>query len=451
MTMSMLRVSLLSAASLALLSSAADAASFYIQEQSVSGMGTAFAGAVADTPDASTVFYNPAGMTELDRLEFYIGGNLLLPNANYNDTGSTRASTLGGGTVAALGPASPDNPFDAAVVPNAFLSVPVLQDKLWFGLGVTAPFGLTNEYDTDFVGRYNSSENELTVIDVAPSLAYKVNPWLSIGGGVNVQHANAKLENAIPNPVLALQSTATDGRADLSGDDTSVGYNIGLQLKPVEGTKIGMHYRTGVSHTLEGRLVTVLPTALPGGLAGLSGVSLRSNGSAELDLPNIASLGLSQKVGDKFTLLGSVNWYEWSNFDDIPILTDANAVQAAAFRSVEQGYVNTWGVAIGGRYDVNEKLQLKAGFQYDQTPTVDEFRSTRIPDGDRTWYAAGLTYAITEGISVDLSGMYVDVSKEDIDITDTVTYAPGVTTTNRTVGETDGSVAIISTGLRFRF
>jgi long-chain fatty acid transport protein len=297
---------------------------------------------------------------------------------------------------------------------------------------------LANEYERDFVGRYNSTESELTVMDIAPSLAYKVNDWFSIGGGLNVQRASAKLENAIPAPG-ATQSTTTDGMTDLSGDDVTVGFNAGILLKPVQGTKIGVHYKQGISHTLEGRVINRLP--ISGALGALSGTSSRIAGNAELDLPAIASFSLSQKVGNNLTLLGSANWNEWSNFDDIPVKTTTLSI-------TEQGYKNTWSFAIGARYDVNEKLQLKAGFQYDPTPTVDEHRSTRIPDGDRKWYAAGLTYNLNEQLSFDLSGTYVDVSKEKINITD---ISPVASTRSRTVGETEGSVGIISTAIRYKF
>jgi len=430
-----LRVSLLSAACLATLPSFAMAASFYIQEQSVSGLGTAFAGAAADTQDSSTVFYNPAGMTELPRMEMQAGVNVLLPDAKFRNAGST-----GGAISAPIPGTNSDNPFEVSAVPNLFFSVPVADHPIWFGVAVTAPFGLANEFDKDFVGRYNSSQSELAVIDIAPSVAWKAADWLSIGGGINIQHADAHLENAIPAPGVA-QTTSTDGLADLSGDDVSVGYNLGVLVKPIDGTKIGLHYKQGVSHTLEGRLINRLP--ISGALGVLSGTSSRVGGSAELDLPDIASLGVSQKVGDDWTLLGSLNYYKWSNFGDIPVRLD-NGLSS----STKQGYEDTWGFAIGTRYQVNERLQLKAGFQYDPTPTVDQFRSTRIPDGDRKWFSAGVSYDLNENLSLDLSGTYVDLSKEKINIRDVSPVANTVTVTR---GTTEGNVGIVSGAIRYRF
>ncbi len=435
--------SLLLAACLSPLAATANAASFYLQEQSVSGLGTAYAGAVADTEDASTVFYNPAGMTELDSLEFYVGGSILLPNAHFKNEGSiVNSGAATGGTFLATKGNDGGNPFNAEVVPHAYLSAPVLQDKLWLGVGISAPFGLANDYEDDFVGRYNSTENELSIIDLAPSAAWKVNEWLSIGGGANIQFAKATLKNAIPSPAtVGGPTSATDGETRLRGDDVTTGYNLGFQVKPWDGTKIGVHYREGVSHTLEGTLRNVLPT----NIGPSSNAVITVPGSAELDLPNILSTGISHKVTPDLTLLGSANWYEWSNFDDIPVNTPLG------FSSTEQGYKNTWGFAFGGRYQLNDRLLLKAGVQYDQTPTVDEHRSTRIPDGNRFWLTTGATYAFTDQITLDLAGAYIDVSSETVDITSTSTIVTGTSVTTRTRGKTDGNVGIVSAALRFKF
>ena len=420
------------------------AGGFYIQEQSVSGLGTAFAGAVADTPDASTIYYNPAGMIGLTGAEISTGVNMISPNAKFDNTNSIVSSTPGtGGARVTLSGNDGGDPFDWAAVPNAYIAVPVsTEHKIWAGVGVSAPFGLANEYNDDFFGRYDSTENALMTINVAPSLAYGVTDWLSVGFGVDIQYADATLKNAIPSPITAGGPTlATDGEADLSGDDTTVGFNAGVIIKPDSKTRIGVHYRQGISHTLEGELVTRVPSDVP----GVGGNIIRTGGKAELDLPNIASAGISYQATDKLKVLFGVNWYEWSNFNDIPVQLDSGT-----FTQTFQNYEDTWGFAAGARYQLNDRLMLKAGAQFDPTPTVDHFRSTRIPDGDRTWVSGGASYDINDKWSLDVAATYVDIGEEDVDIEHRVAIG-AASTTYDIDATTEGDVGIFSGALRYKF
>lgn len=425
------RLVLLSASFMSLTTPAAHAASFYLQEQSVSGMGEAFAGAAADTQNASTVYYNPAGMVELADPEIYAGATLLLPSADYDDRGSTITGAGYGGTVALSGTDS-GNPFDPAVVPQLFGVLPV-NDRIAVGLGITAPFGLADQYDETWIARYNSTDSELRTVSIQPSVAYKVNEWMSIGGGVNIQYVYANLKNSIPSPLAA---SPAEGNQRLSGHDWDYGFNLGLQFKPTDMTKVGLTYKTGISHDIDGTINVKYPP-----VAGLADATVP--GTAELDLPNIASLGVSQQLNDKWTVLGSVNWYEWSNFNDIPVAS------SLGFTQKFQNYENTWGFAIGARYRMNERWLFRGGFQYDQTPTVTPDRSTRIPDGDRMWFMGGVTYSLTPKVDLDFSAGYVDVSEENIDTTDV--FPSAATTTVNTRGRTDGGVGLMAAAIRYKF
>ena len=442
MRQSILRLSLLSAGAILALSSTANAAAFYLQEQSVSGLGTAFAGAAADTPDASTVYYNPAGMSGLGP-EIYVGGSLLLPDADYDDDGSTYTSpgALGGVTRPITGNEG-GNPFDPEVLPQIYGVLPVT-DRITLGLGINSPFGLADKYDDDFIGRYNSTDSELLTINTQPTIAYKATDWLSIGAGVNLQYVHANLKSRIPAPTIAgAPNPDADGDLRLKGDDWDVGYNFGVQLMPTAATKIGLTYKTSINHDLKGDVNITNPTS--GLLGGLSGATLSASGaSAKLSLPDIASLGVSQQLDDRWTVLGSVNWYGWSDFDNIPT---RSTILPAGGSETAQNYENTFGFAVGARYRLNDQWLLKGGFQYDQTPTVTADRSTRVPDGDRYWFAGGFTYSMTPKIDLDVSGAYVAVKEERIDVTDTFS-----TGSVNTLGYSDGSVGIVAAAIRYKF
>ncbi len=175
----------------------ADAAGFYIKEQSVTGLGRAFAGESAVAEDASTIFFNPAGMTRLQGPEATAGVHLLVPRADLENRGSSSSvRTPAGAPTRPISGSDGGNPYDPTPVPNAYFAYPLMDRDLWVGLGVSAPFGLANKYDADWFGRYDSIETDLLTIDIAPSVAYKVLDWVSIGGGIDIQYADAKLTNA---------------------------------------------------------------------------------------------------------------------------------------------------------------------------------------------------------------------------------------------------------------
>lgn len=439
----LLRVSLVSALCLTALSSGANAASFYLQEQSVSGLGTAFAGAAANTPDASTVYYNPAGMVNLRRAEVQVGASVLIPRADFDDTGSTYTAPalLGGATSAVTGDDS-GNPFDTEIVPHMFGVLPI-NDRLAVGLGITAPFGLADEYESDFTGRYNSTQSQLKTIDVQPSIAYQPIPWLNLGAGVNVQYVYANLKNKVPAPTAggASPDPDADGQLKLAGDDVSVGFTLGAQIMPTDTTTLGMTYKSSINHRLEGDIDLTNPTSglpIPG---FVSGAEFSVGGSAKLSTPDIASFAISQELDEKWTLLGSVNWYGWSKFDNIPVTTDG-----LGNSQTEQGYENTFGFAVGARYRLNDQWLLKGGVQYDQTPTVNFDRSTRIPDGNRVWVAGGATYSFTPDIDLDMAVAYVNVSEKKIEVTDE--YDSGTVVTR---GDSDGGVGIVAAAIKYKF
>jgi len=405
----------------------ARAAGFYIKEQSVTGLGRAFAGESAMGEDASTIFFNPAAMTRLQGAEIDVGAHLLIPRAELENRGSTSTTRLPGGPAVIRPVTGSDggNPYDPTPVPNAYMAYPLMGRDLWLGLGVSAPFGLANKYDAGWFGRYDSIETDLLTLDIAPSIAYRVNDWISIGGGVDIQYADAKLTNAI------FTGGATDVISKVEGDDWTVGYNVGILFEPIPSTRIGVHYRSKIEHTLEGNITV---TGRPGGPGA---------GTADLNLPDILAVGFAHDVTPRLTLMAEYNWYGWSNFEEIRV-KQANVRDQV----VEQHYDDTYSIAIGAQYKIDESWTVRSGFQYDQTPTVDNFRSTRTPDGDRYWLSAGASYNISENFAVDVAYTHVFIDKVDINTTQTVT-APVLTTNTRATSE--GSVDIVAAALRYKF
>lgn len=399
--------------SLSLYSTTSQAAGFYIQEQSVSGLGNAFAGQVATPRDSSIVYFNPAGMAHLKGTNANIGVHVIAPSSDMTNNGSV--IPLGGATGGNGG-----NPYDPTPVPNGSISHEAIEDTLWLGLVVSAPFGLGSDYGQEWFGRYDSTKTHLKTIEVTPSFAYKVNNALSIGGGISYQHADATLENMI-------NVGTGDTVVQLKGDDHSFGWNVGVLYEPIEGTLIGAHYRANIDHDLEGFL-----TAPTGVFAA----------TAELDLPNIAQIGINQRINDKWSVQAGATWFGWNSFDNISAVSAANT----QLSRTEQNYQSTWAFAVGGEYKMDEKWTFRAGYQFDETPTTNEYRTSRTPDGDRHWFAAGTTYTINDKMSLDFAATYIDIAEESINVTRNVTAAPATVSAN-----TDGYVGIMAVGLNYKF
>ena len=247
----------------------ARASGFFLQEQSPAASGRAFAGDAAAAEDASTIFYNPAGMTELHgKFAGEVGAYLIAPQAKIENRGST--VSVGGGTPAAVKGAAADQGFDPQPLGDIYLAAPVAA-RAWIGLGLTAPFGLKDQYASDYFGRYDSTKADLRTSDVAPSAAYAVTKWLSVGAGLDIQRADATLRSALPNPYGAGgPSAATDGFFDATGGDWALGFNAGFLLKPSRDLRLGFSYRSGLDHTPKGSSVKDIggppissPTASP--------------------------------------------------------------------------------------------------------------------------------------------------------------------------------------------
>jgi long-chain fatty acid transport protein len=329
------------------------------------------------------------------------------------------------------------NPFDPLIpLSNLYFAMPADNDGLWVGLGVTSPFGLNNKYDGGFFGRYDSRKSLLFTLNIQPTVAYNISPEVSLGAGLDIQYADVTLNNALPN----LDPAVADGFFEVEGQDWTLGFNVGIHAD-LGALQLGAHYRSGIDHNIRG---TVTNLRLLGFLQPLNG---SAGASAALNLPDIVSGGLVYQVPDApVRVLWDFTWFNWSSFEEIRIVTGTGAVFEQP-----QNYRDTWSFALGGEYDVNERLTLRAGTQFDQTPTRDAFRTTRVPDGDRWWAAVGATYRFSPRFSAALSYAHVFVSTERIDLVETFFEGTPAAIEVRTLSDNSGSADIIALGVSARF
>jgi long-chain fatty acid transport protein len=401
------------------------AGGFALIEQGGSGMGNAYAGASAVSADASTVWFNPAGMLELEGPQLAVAGHLIAVENGFSDRGTTLNPRLGLGPVPGV---TETDPGGNTIVPN-FYYVREIKNDLAFGLGVSVPFGNSTDYGRDWVGRYQAVESSVSVIDINPSLAYRVNEQLSIGGGISVQMFDATLGSAIDSSAVCLGLAAngtipgaacansgltspgnfeTDGYAEITGDSVAATFNFGVLYKPQEATRLGFAYRHSVDHELEGEadftnnenLAAILGSQIP--------LFLDVAATAEANLPSSAMFSVAHRVNDKLELLADATFTAWSSLEELRIVFD-NPLQDDSFNTL--AYEDVWRFAVGLNYRHNEQLTLRTGVALDQDPVPSaQLRTPRIPGDDRRWLSFGASYRVSDqvGFDVGYAHLFVD-------------------------------------------
>ncbi|KRB46741.1 OmpP1/FadL family transporter [Phenylobacterium sp. Root700] len=415
----------------ALTASQAQAAGYYLQEQSVRGAGRAYSGEVADQ-GVSSLWWNPAAIARSPR-EIYGGLHAVFVDAKVTNQGST-ITYPGGTTIPVQGEPRAFNPIQNGVAPNFAIATPI-GDHFALGLSVAAPFNFTTEYRGNSWARYDALTSRLTTADIQLTGAMQVTDWLDVGLGVSAQHTEAKLQTAYPN----LSPALPDGVSQLSGDGWDFGWSAGAQAH-LGKVSLGASYRAKIEHDLDGRVLVA------GLLGPLAPANRDIDGSAAFATPWVATLGARWRATDKLTLDAQVQRIGWSEFKAIDV-----KFAGGGGETLFQGYKDTTSGGVGLDYAVNDRLTLRTGVQYDPTPTPDDARTTRVPDGDRWLYSAGATAQVTGSLKLDAALTYIDFASSDV-LHDTTFYegTPAATTT-RLRGEVQGQGYVLSLGLRKTF
>jgi len=438
----------------------AAASGFAIRENSAEALGTAFAGNASSATFLSTIFNNPAGMTHFTGDRAQVDASLILPSSRFEggaaetcficnaSTGFTTPGTFpisGGGS---------GNGGQAAFVPAAYVMHSFSPD-LKAGVAMTVPFGLSTIYPDGWVGRYFGVKSALQTLDFNPNVAYRVNQWLSVGGGVSAQYLSADLTQAVDQNAIAGAppqpfGPLPDGRLRVHGDDWGWGFNGGILVEPLPGTNIGLTYRSKVRHTISGSADftgIVFPLSLNPRLQS-------SSATATIVTPDNADLSITQSITDQFRVALDVQWTDWSVFKSLGVFRTSGPLSNTNLTApTPENFKNTWFIAVGGTYNLDENWTLRAGVAYDQTPTSDQFRTVRLPDSDRFWLAFGAGYKFSDGFSVDLGIAHIFMRDASISSSVNSTIPPATLTsgTDRLSGKFTNMIDLISLQTRFRF
>lgn len=366
-----------------------------LNEQSASSAGTAYAGRSSSALDASTIYGNPAGLTKLKRSEISGGAAMISPSVDISDAQSSVAGTNEGDSV------------PLAVVPFAYMSTP-LDHGFSVGVGLYAPSGLINDYESSFQGRYHGSYSTTKEITLQPTIAYRINDYLSIGGGPTLNRFDAKLQNDMATGAL---NNGQDTQVTVKGDDTAIGYNLGLLVDISEATRWGITYHSKVSYHLKGHTqVSGSPSAVP-----LDG---NYDNKIDITMPESVDTSITHRFNSRWTGYLGATWTRWSRIQQVQAINSGVPPlgQAVGMGTVTElmNWHDTWSSAVGASYQLNPQWLLRAGYAYDPSPVGNDNRSVRVPVGNRQAVTLGGAYSPSADLTIDFAYGYLWDSKVSV-------------------------------------
>ncbi len=448
-------------------SSQVAAQGYYIDEQSAKRLGDAFSGGAAEANDASTAFYNPAGLSRIKQSELVANISLVYSDMSVDASGTSldQMTSLSTYTTTPLqGDGSP-SVTETVAIPSLYLALPQY-DQLAFGVSINAPYASGTNLNNDFVGRYFSLESEITGINVGFMASLKLSDQLSIGGGVNMQHISASIEQAINvagycsgaeslgltggNSCSAMGigapgSSSSDGYFKVKGNDIDYGFTVGVLYEFTEDTRVGLNFRSKIEHELEGTATFKIPANAEAVLSVLDPnlTTHSTDGTVELVTPETLSLSVFHQINERWAIQGDTNWTNWSRFKSIDVVLE----DTGDVLSTPQNWNDSWRVAVGGSFKLNPQWILRAGLAFEKSPIPDSTASIDFAFDDYKAISVGFSYEPTDTLTVDAGLQHTMSFDRDTSQGDASIFGEAATT-DANVKNQFTSLAV---GLRWKF
>ena len=352
----------------------------YHQDTKAQGQAGAFT-AQADNPSA--IYYNPAGMSQLDSTQISLGSRFIRLESRYKNQQGLHE----------------DLDAEWAVVPNLYITSDLGTEKLTVGLGAYAPFGLGTKWPGDGLLRYVTTDAGFQMVDINPSIAYQILPQLSVGAGIDYYNVYSYTSELKQNFVIG------DAKVKLDVDGDGWGFNLGGLWKPHPQHSFGLAYRSKVNIDFKGDLKY---KDIPAGLGYPPGISYKVKESGSL--PSVVSGGYAFKPIDALKLEADVYWVEWSVMGTAKL---KNADTGAILQQIDDDWKDTWIFAFGGEYQLNQKVALRAGYSFQQNAIPEKSFRALVPDSDLHLIALGVGFNL-EKFTLDLAYAYGMYTERDI-------------------------------------
>lgn len=366
--------------------SAVQAAGFQLTEQGVTGLGRAYAGAGIVGDDLSAIAHNPAGLTLIPGTN--VQQNVVLTVLDFEYKGENGEYENGRRK--------------AVPVPSGYISHQ-LNENWWVGLGLTAPYGLADEYSADWGGRNRGISGSIITIDINPTVAWKVNEHISLGAGVSAMYTYSKLKNGLPTSVL----TGHNDEFEFHGEDWMFTYDLGIMVSPVETFRMGLSYRSRAKVTAKGDYTL-----------DIGGQKSTVFGRGRLSTPETVMFSTTWEATERLRLSTLIRWSNWEKFKTMEFkANDVNDLAAGLGNyggyaylpslnnaSIENNWRAAWLFTVGADYKLNDQWTIRGGLGMETDPIKDaRTRTSVIPDSKRLWVACGASWKPNQNWQLDLA------------------------------------------------
>ncbi|MGH9783937.1 MAG: OmpP1/FadL family transporter, partial [Terriglobia bacterium] len=351
-------------------------------------VGLASAGWAARAQDPATLLKNPAGMSLLEGNQFQGGAQLLQAGLGFSPSAGTNVDGNSGGNPVGVLPAL------------SLFYVHGLGEDVKVGIGMFSNFGLAMSYDGGWVGRYYALNNTLIGLSIMPALSYRINEQWSIGGAANVMVGYLNYSAAINNRDTILNPNAPDGQMAMNDTTAGAGGNVGLLYEPKKGTRLGVTYYSQVKLNFG-----AVPTFT--GLSGPVGTALQNGGhlTNELDLgvtvPQSVMVSSYHEFTDQWAMMLDFGWQNWKQFGKVEIgLTGS---PANLNTTTNLAYQDTYHVALGNRYRINQAWLINSGFAWDSSMIKNQNYTVSLPVGQAYRFGLGAEWQASPKLNVAFS------------------------------------------------
>jgi len=367
--------------------------------------GNAF---TARANDASAIQFNPAGLTQIKKSEISQGANFVTPFAEYHGYGT-----------------SEDLDTMIHIIPDIYFASPLIEDKLAAGIGITVPYGLEGKWKDDGFSRYVVTDYSLRIININPAITYKPVPFLSVGAGLDYYYAESEIDKRINVDAInssltgdATDNNAPDGSHSLDMDGDAFGYNIGMLCTITPRHSAGISFRSKADIDFDGKLRI---SGLRGASADIFGLdTFRSRATTMATLPEMVTFGYAYNHDNRWSIEADVQWTNWSRFDILEFdFKPTNALLESNKEDIRNWH-NVLGFALGGEYKMNERLKVRGGYSFHESPVPAETFEPSVPHSSRHGLFTGFGYDWGKGLNKGIDFAYGAVFYENREVDNSV-------------------------------